>query len=310
MTSYWLTYKPLSLSAPRGWPAAEMQALVRQFETDPASATPLWRIASHKAAQTGDRVYLFKQGGNPKGIFGIGELMEPPRLQDDPTDGSGGLQHRAKIRFQQLVDPSEAFLLDYEAIQSILPESLVAAQASGTKVPEDVALELERRLASRPLPPLGSQQADDITFDPDSVHDERERALRAIRVRRGQQAFRTALLDAYGKRCAVTGCPVEDVLEAAHITRHLGPLTNHVSNGLLLRADLHTLFDCDLLAFEPAGRTIVLADSLQGTSYAKLAGKVLQTPKNAAQSPSRRNLEKRYIDFMAVIKAIEGRAAA
>src|SRR3954451_7820561 len=48
--------------------------------------------------------------------------------------------------------------------------------------------ELERLLS--PLiavsPPIGSEQADDPGFDPDSVDDERERAIRAIRLRRGQ----------------------------------------------------------------------------------------------------------------------------
>ena len=112
---------------------------------------------------------------------------------------------------------------------------------------------------------------------------------RAIRLRRGQPAFRAALFEAYGRRCVITECAVEDVPEAAHITPYLGSLTNHVSNGLLLWTDLHTLFDCGLLAIEPTTRTIVIANSLKASTYAKIAGKKLRPPKDAASGPSRPN---------------------
>ena len=50
----------------------------------------------------------------------------------------------------------------------------------------------------------------------------------------------------YEGKCAVTGCDVPDVLQAAHIFPYMGPETNHPSNGLL-RADIHTLFDLGLI---------------------------------------------------------------
>jgi len=54
-------------------------------------------------------------------------------------------------------------------------------------------------------------------FDPESILDARERVLASIVRRRGQAEFRKKLLAAYRGRCAVSGCDVEDVLEAAHI---------------------------------------------------------------------------------------------
>lgn len=301
MTAFWLTYKPLSPAAPRGWPPEQMDALVRSFEADRASATPLWRIASSKAASTGDRVYLFKQGSGKRGIFGIGELIEAPREQIDLTDIDAGLTDRAKIRLTHLVNPAQAFLLDYDAIADIVPKSLIDAQQSGNSVPDEVARELDKRLALTidAVSPLGSADADDLAFDPDSIGDERERAVRAIRVRRGQAAFRAALMIDYGKRCAITGCAVEDVLEAAHIHPYSGRLTNSVSNGLLLRADIHTLFDCWLIAIEPTSRTVVVADALNGSSYAKLAGRKLRTTRDASSGAPRRSLEWRYAAFKA-----------
>lgn len=306
MPAFWLTYKPLGPSSPRGWPAVEMSLLVERFEASPAGATPLWRIISHQAAKPGDRVYLFKQGAGAKGIFGAGEIMDYPRLQADPTDIEGGETYRARISFDRLVDPGRAFLLSLEDISDILPDALLTTQSSGISVPEDVAIEIEKRLAPllTPVSPIGSEQADDPGFDPDSVEDLRERALRAIRIRRGQPVFRAMLLEAYGRRCVITGCAVADVLEAAHITPYSGGTTNHTSNGLLLRADLHTLFDCGLLAIDPNTRTVVVANALRTSSYRKIAGQPIRAPKNSLNSPSKKNLEKRF----AVFQALQGKA--
>jgi putative restriction endonuclease len=311
MSAYWLTYKPLGPNSPRGWPAEELSKLVRRFEANPGGTTTLWRIASHQAAQVGDRVYLFKQGSDPRGVFGAGEIIEAPRLQMDPADIDGEPRYRAKIRFFLLVDPRREFLIGYDIISIIVPETLIDAQASGITVSDEVAIELEKYLT--PListqPPLSSSEADDPRFDPDSLTDERERSIRAIRLRRGQPAFRTALLEAYGRRCAITGCAVVDVLDAAHITPYFGPLTNHVSNGLLLRTDLHTLFDCGLLAIEPKSRTVVIAAALRTSAYAKLDGKRLRRPKQEGSAPSRRNLEKRFMLFEAALTSVYASAA-
>ena len=73
-------------------------------------------------------------------------------------------------------------------------------------------------------------------------------------VRLGQGVFRARLLDAYGRRCAVTGEHTEPVLQAAHIQPYLGPGSNHVQNGVLLVGEFHTLFDRGLVAIEPPGR--------------------------------------------------------
>ena len=63
-------------------------------------------------------------------------------------------------------------------------------------------------------------------------------------------------------RCMVSGCQLVDLLEAAHIRPYRGENDNHPSNGLLLRADLHTLFDLDLLGIDPETLLVRLADPL------------------------------------------------
>ena len=102
--------------------------------------------------------------------------------------------------------------------------------------------------------------------------DERERLFRQIRARRGQRAFREKLRARYGDRCAICGCNILDVLEAAHIRPYRGDLDNHVENGLLLRADLHTLFDLDLIGIEPFTLTVHLNSQISQGEYQRLHG--------------------------------------
>ncbi len=63
------------------------------------------------------------------------------------------------------------------------------------------------------------------------------------KVRLGQGAFRVLVTDAYNRRCTITGEKTLPVLEAAHIKpyAHSGP--HFISNGLLVRFDIHKLFD-------------------------------------------------------------------
>lgn len=127
-------------------------------------------------------------------------------------------------------------------------------------------------------------QADAFNAPLDSTHDARVWAMRAVAQRRGQPLFRAKLLDAYGGRCAITGCSAVEVLDAAHVLPYKGEHTNRLDNGLLLRADLHTLFDCGLLWVTP-DNTVALAPSLLATDYAALQGKPLNLPTSAIHRP-------------------------
>ena len=118
------------------------------------------------------------------------------------------------------------------------------------------------------------------------LHDARERALRTIALRQGQPAFRAALLSAYTGACAITGYATESVLEAAHISPYLGGHTNVTANGLLLRADIHTLFDRFLLTATP-GYVVRVAPELSSGPYGALSGSALRVPADPQHQPSR-----------------------
>jgi hypothetical protein len=126
-------------------------------------------------------------------------------------------------------------------------------------------------------------------FNPESLRDGRKWMLANIVSRRGQQGFRKKLLREYGGRCAVTGCNCADALEAAHIRPYLGEETHHITNGLLLRSDLHTLFDLQKVSVS-AKYTLEVSNELKNTVYGKLQGKRLWVPRNLARRPNRKVL--------------------
>ena len=89
--------------------------------------------------------------------------------------------------------------------------------------------------------------------DPESMEEDRRRfSVTRRMVRQGQQAFRKDLFKAYEGRCAVTGFDTNEVLQAAHILDYRGTQSNVVENGILLRSDIHLLFDSYLLGINPA----------------------------------------------------------
>ena len=124
----------------------------------------------------------------------------------------------------------------------------------------------------------------------ESDEDARVRELRAVVMREGQGEFKKSLLDAYERKCAMTGCAVVEILEAAHIKPYRGPETNRTDNGLLLRADIHTLFDKGLIWVDEHF-LIQISDRLHGSDYAVLSGRPLCMPTHSPSRPHPDHLE-------------------
>jgi len=107
--------------------------------------------------------------------------------------------------------------------------------------------------------------------------------------RLGQGTFRVAVTDAYGRACAVTTEHSLPVLEAAHIKPFADDGPHDVSNGLLLRSDLHRLFDRGYVTVTPEGRFEVSRrlkeDFDNGRTYYALHGKVIHLPRRLEERP-------------------------
>jgi putative restriction endonuclease len=74
---------------------------------------------------------------------------------------------------------------------------------------------------------------------------------RLARVRLGQNEFRAKVFNAYHRRCAVTGAKIWPTLQAAHILPVTEGGEHRLDNGLLLRSDVHTMFDHGYLSVTP-----------------------------------------------------------
>lgn len=113
--------------------------------------------------------------------------------------------------------------------------------------------------------------------------------------RLGQGTFRVSVLDAYGRACAVTGEHSLPALEAGHIRPYAEGGEHRIDNGLLMRADIHRLFDKGYVTVTPDYRFSVserLRDDYQnGRSYYPLEDREIALPSDPSVRPNREFLE-------------------
>jgi putative restriction endonuclease len=118
---------------------------------------------------------------------------------------------------------------------------------------------------------------------------------RLVRPRLGQGSFRMVVTDAYQRRCSVTREKALPVLEAAHIRPVSDGGQHAVTNGLLLRSDVHTLFDRGYVTITPKYEFRVsrhLRDEFDnGEQYFAMQGAELWLPPSAENRPGREALE-------------------
>lgn len=139
--------------------------------------------------------------------------------------------------------------------------------------------------------PADLPDSDDVWARPGSAFGDPRLASRRL----GQQAFQAVVLDAYHRRCAITGTKIRPVLQAAHVR----PLTqggqHRLDNGLLLRSDVHTLFDRGYLAVDVRHRLLVsprLREEFgNGEQFYARAGQTISLPERRAERPHREVLE-------------------
>jgi putative restriction endonuclease len=138
------------------------------------------------------------------------------------------------------------------------------------------------------------------TGSPSVVHlaDQPARYGKGVTIypRLGQGAFRVEVTDAYSRRCAITGEKTLPALEAGHIRPYSKNGPHETRNGLLLRSDIHNLFDLGYLTVTPDYRVEVsrrIKEEFEnGRHYYALHGQSLTVlPRNAESQPAKEFLE-------------------
>jgi len=202
------------------------------------------------------------------------------RLQRDPEIGCRLIQ-------QPFFFPREQWF----RVPDSFPVNAVSGKSYGDGDPEAAWLQraVEERLswdAFQPLP--------EIT-EPGVADGPRMGSPRLTLPRLGQGSFRVTVIDRYQRRCAVTGERTLPILDAAHI-RPFGEGGEHrPGNGLLLRTDIHRLFDLGYVTvshdhhFEVSPR--LREDYSNGKAYYDLHGRALREPDHPSYLPSSEALD-------------------
>lgn len=200
------------------------------------------RTLTHEA---GERVYLLRQGKEPRGIMASGWLVTGESEPDESFRDDGKQAHYVWIEWDAFLDAED--LLPVSALKNLAPSTYWHPQASGSRVkPQDEATveqAWDEHLAQYDLNVIENGDPTD-----DSIVPSYANAFR--RVRRHQRAFRQLLLRTYEAECAYCGLDVFEVLEAAHLIPDRDGGLPTSENGRLLCANHHRAFDAGLLRWD------------------------------------------------------------
>lgn len=128
------------------------------------------------------------------------------------------------------------------------------------------------------------------------VEEPRNDEKRLSNLRYGQGAFKGKVLKAYNNVCCVTGETIPELLEAAHIQQYKTRNSNHIQNGLLLRVDIHRLFDNNLI-FIDGDYIVHVSNLITNEYYKKINGRKIELPNLESEYPSAEALELRRQEF-------------
>jgi len=261
----------------------------------------LWTVKQKHLApdmKSGDRVFIWRSGGGakaaPSGVVASGTITAEPSMREEDVASEGlwldpegaKMALRVEVRIDRVATPEQFIKREGLLKDPVLSQLRIFKLSVETnyRLTDDEATRLELLWGrtgddhENDLDQAAAKLETSGAFDATDVRDAREKIERAIVLRRGQKKFRDQLLALYGGKCAITGCDVVDVLEAAHIIPYKGGETNHPANGVLLRADLHTLFDLGMIAIDSNTMTVLMSEALKGSEYGDLAGRQLRPP--------------------------------
>ena len=259
--------------------------------------SPDWRITKDgktsiviKFSKYDDRSHNFWYGLNPDNlrkwsdyehsyiVFIIGQHQERLVI---PIEILASFIGKANIRLSKgnqiklhiLFEKERYFFAEFKDFNTyeFYQNDLVETEQEGNIFAKDLPIPVSE-ISQQDQTKVISKIEEKIEFNPKNIEDAREKIYASIAVRRGQQKFRQMLMEAYEEKCAITECDVKETLEAAHIIPYKGEHTNKLGNGILLRADIHTLFDLGLLAIDTNTMSVILAPSLINTDYMQFSG--------------------------------------
>jgi hypothetical protein len=276
---------------PKIWPHEKLRELVDAFDSN-GIADETWSCAAHRKIRLGDRAYLLKVG-KPLGIFGRGHIVGKPEKWEEAPRGKNPWHVPLQFDVRQgdvLWDPVEHLLVDEEQLLPMPAAQRFKKMRKSGETLNPVAARLIDTIIDDSIL-LGGSKATPV--DEAAQEIVRLKRLTEQAMRPDQRAFSETIRTNYRRRCAVTECVTPAALEAAHIRIQKGVDDNSPANGILLRSDIHVLFDRLLITLSEDGMRIETSPELVDQSYAFLRTAVVtrpdQEPPSAANIREHRN---------------------
>jgi len=199
------------------------------------------------------------------------------------------------IDYDFLSNRAEGYYVDWDKLEKAI--QFIGGNITNSSTKKQSYTEGKKEKRDNKLNNVASILSKLNEFNPTSTIDAREKVERSIVLRRGQKKFREALIILYEEKCAISGTSVKDALEAAHIQPYKGEDWNHPTNGILLRADLHTLFDLKMISIDPSNNKVVISKELENTYYAQYRDKKIFTVKDKNCLPNKQALKYHFDEF-------------
>jgi hypothetical protein len=230
---------------------------------------------------SGAALAIWTEPENPDDVRELLFFVTEPMLLSVPQEDLKDYIEPLGDQFRQVPDDAiERIEDEFESVQRFFRRQLLNTNVGGPIVDMSGLMRISEQ-----------DQEKLRAFDPDSSKDCRARAVEAIIRRRGRPEFREKLFEAYDGKCAITNCNAGDALEATYIIPYRGEYTHEATNGILLRADLHTLFDLGKIAIDTRMMTVVMTDDMLASSYRILFNRPLHFPDDESQRPSTEGLD-------------------
>ncbi|MET9326946.1 HNH endonuclease signature motif containing protein [Tsukamurella sp. NPDC003166] len=248
-----------------------------------------WDTPDHRDVEEGDELYFWVAGGGSLSGVAIATsdpqpIARPgrPQLEDLEPVWGGTRLYKDRI----YLEPYSTAPIESPTAGQLL-RALGYSETETVRLRQPFAISDERALSflrscfhisAVDLVTVGSAASGD-----DYQRREHRRSVSERVERVGQATFRKNVMAAYAGRCAVTGEAVEETLEAAHILDYGSHAISDRWNGVLLRADIHRLFDARLLQIDATGG-LEFDTSLEATAYWHLRERTAFVPRDAAKA--------------------------
>lgn len=215
--------------------------------------------------------------------YGNGRGLTAKATATDVKTGGEGMI--ATLRQVELLAPhyshreAKALPSDSEVMKYLRSMRLLRSYELDDQELRDLWSEVEKfqkgKAATLATDRFKSDEEKAIDADREAIESGYQRRFTLQEVRPEQGAFRNSLMSLYNNRCVISSCGVREVLQAAHIVPFSEAVAyrNDPGNGLVLRSDIHTLFDRFLITIHPKERKIVIADELKLTAYRSFSEK-------------------------------------